>query len=89
MPGVGRRYVHGDPSTYNAELGLCSWVRAFALGGTATGKAWRRHTEIFGEVLHGEEAIGEFHSRILLRDPLTRVSVTLSPESQDAIRQTN
>ena len=39
-----------------------------------------RHPEILGEILHGEEAIGEFHSRILLPDPLIRVSATLSPE---------
>ena len=37
-----------------------------------------RHTEIFGEVLHGEEAIREFHSRILLPDPVNKVFVTLS-----------
>jgi hypothetical protein len=41
-----------------------------------------RHTEIFGEVLHSEEAIREFHCPILLPDPVNKVFVTLSSEFQ-------
>ena len=45
-----------------------------------------RHTEILGEVFHGEKAIGEFHCRILLPDPVTRVFVTLLSECYQSVR---
>jgi hypothetical protein len=46
-----------------------------------------RHPEQHGDIVDAEESITRIHPRILSADPFTRVSETLSPESQKPFHQ--
>lgn len=44
-----------------------------------------RHTEILGEIFHCEQFVEGLHGLIFWRDPLTRVSPTLSSQCQQSV----